>query len=143
MAFQHFQHLISHQASAQQLKHTQINALWPAGQGLVGPAVASCYSEVLCSFTAAAPLKPPCASGDLPAEDLQDVGLKHFISGSQAVVPVTETVNQKAPTLHCNACACVCFCFLEPARFALVFLKQKTPKKLAVVSAAIARDLYC
>lgn len=107
MAFQHFQHLISHQASAQQLNHTQINVLWPAEQGLVGPAVASC-PEVLHLFTAAAPLKLPCASEHLPAEDLQDVGLKYFISGSQAVVPVTETVNQKAPTLYCNACVRAC-----------------------------------
>lgn len=103
MAFQHFQHLISHRASAQQLNHAQISVLWPAEQGLVGPAVASC-PEVLHLITAAAPLKLPCASGDLPAEDLQDMGLKYFISGSQAVVPVTETVNQKAPTLHCNVC---------------------------------------
>lgn len=107
MAFQHFQHLISHQASAQQLNHAQINVLWPAEQGLVGPAVASC-PEVLHLFTAAAPLKLPCASGHLPAEDLQDVGLKYFISGSQAVVPVTETVNQKAPTLYCNVCVRAC-----------------------------------
>lgn len=103
MAFQHLQHLISHHASPQQLNHAQISVLWPAEQGLVGPAVASC-PQVLHLFTAAAPLKLPCASGDLPAEDLQDVGLKYFISGSQAVVPVTETVNQKAPTLHCNVC---------------------------------------
>lgn len=83
------------------------HVLWPAEQGLVGPAVASC-PEVLRLFTAAAPLKLPCASGHLPAEDLQDVGLKYFISGSQAVVPVTETVNQKAPTLYCNACVRAC-----------------------------------
>lgn len=106
MALQPFQHLISHHASAQQLKHAQISVLWPAEQGLVGPAVASRPGALL--FTAAAaPLKLPCASGDLPAEDLQDVGLKYFISGSQAVVPVTETVNQKAPTLYCT-CVCVC-----------------------------------
>lgn len=69
----------------------------------MGPAVAS-HPKILRLFTAAAPLKLPCASGDLPAEGLQDEGLKYFISGSQAVVPVTETVNQKAPTLYCNVC---------------------------------------
>lgn len=77
MAFQHFQHLISHHPSAQQLNHAQSSVLWPAEQGLVGPAVAQC-PETLHLFTAAAPLKVSCASGDLPAEDLQDLGLKMF-----------------------------------------------------------------
>lgn len=69
MAFQHFQHLISRHTSAQQRNHAQISVLWPAEQGLVRPAAASC-PQVLHLFTAAAPLKLPCASEDLLAEDL-------------------------------------------------------------------------
>lgn len=99
-----------------------------------------------CSFTGAVPFKLPYASGYVPAEDLQDVGLESFLLGSPVAVPVTETVNQKAPTLSWNVCvrARVCvFLFFRAKKICFGFFKAETTTKLAVVSAALVRDLYC
>lgn len=66
----------------------------------------------------------------------QDVGPDPFISGQQAVVPDTETVNREALTLYWNVCVCV-FLFLRAKKICFGFFKAETTTKLAVVSAAL------
>lgn len=50
----------------------------------------------------------------------QDVGPDPFISGQQAVVPDTETVNREALTLNWNVCVCV-FLFLRAKKICFGF----------------------
>lgn len=60
------------------------------------------------------------------------------------MVPVTETVNCEALTLYWNVCVCVCvFLFFRAKMICFGFFKAETTTKLAVVSAALVRDLSC